>query len=421
MMTTTPRAVLATLLLLAAQARPGSPQCLTLDDSRQPSNPDARAALSRGQQAFSLDLMRTVSKASKDNMFFSPSSIYNALLLPYFGAANQTEKSLRQILRIPDSQDKLSIMQAYRLEKFFQAMRATNGSDSYELRSPSRVFASSGLRLRQCMLQLFEDDLVRVDFAADPGAARLQVNSWVEAQTRGNIKDLLQQGAVTPSTELVLVNAAYFKGLWQAQFLPENTRKEVFFISPSEKTLVSMMKQKGVFNHLVSERLGAYILELPYKGKDVSMFVFLPPFMKSDAVDSLIQRLDADALAEVVSEDGLQAQEMEVALPRFSAEQELELSPILEKMGVGDLFKPTADLSGLTEGQGVQLNEAVHKARIDVDEKGTEAAAATALLFYRSSRPLKLTHFVCNHPFVYLLFDRVSQTVLFSGVYRRPN
>nr|CAD7414087.1 unnamed protein product [Timema cristinae] len=210
-----------------------------------------------------------------------------------------------------------------------------------------------------------------------------------------------------------------------------------------------MMKQKGTFNHIVSERLGAHVLELPYKGKDVSMFLFLPPFVKNNAVDSLIKQLDHESLAEIVAEDGLFARQVEIMVPKFSIEQELDLTPvgalfgtpfragalgicqvlpalklpllILEQMGVGDLFTETADLSGFTGQRGLLLDDAVHKARIDVDEKGTEAAAATAMLFFRSSRPLNPLRFVCNHPFIYLLFDRVSQTVLFMGIYRRPN
>nr|CAD7423975.1 unnamed protein product [Timema monikensis] len=465
------------LLLLLMLVALSHQQCLTQDDTKLQTDPKARLTLYAGQQEFSLDMLRVISSMNKNtNIFFSPSSVYSALLLAYFGAANQTEDSLKKTLHINADQDKLSTMQAYRLERFFQAMRAANGSGSYELRSPSRIYLSNNLRLRECMEQLFHDEVVQINFLGDPENSRLAINEWVEQQTKRLIKNLISEGKVTPSTSLVLVNAAYFKGLWQSQFLAQHTRKEVFFISASEQTLVPMMKQKGTFNHralssciintrnpmspciinirysmstVVSERLGAHVLELPYKGKDVSMFLFLPPFVKNNAVDSLIKQLDHESLAEIVAEDGLFARQVEIMVPKFSIEQELDLTPvgalfgtpfragalgicqvlpalklpllILEQMGVGDLFTETADLSGFTGQRGLLFDDAVHKARIDVDEKGTEAAAATAMLFFRSSRPLNPLRFVCNHPFIYLLFDRVSQTVLFMGIYRRPN
>nr|CAD7266191.1 unnamed protein product [Timema shepardi] len=410
------------LLLLLMLVALSHQQCLTKDDTKLTTDPKARLTLYAGQQEFSLDMLRVISKMNKNtNIFFSPSSVYSALLLAYFGAANQTEHSLKKTLHIDADQDKLSTMQAYRLERFFQAMRAANGSGSYELRSPSRIYLSNNLRLRECMEQLFHDEVVQINFLGDPENSRLAINEWVEQQTKRLIKNLISEGKVTPSTSLILVNAAYFKGLWQSQFLAQHTRNEVFFISASEKTLVPMMKQKGTFNHIVSERLGAHVLELPYKGKDVSMFLFLPPFVKNNAVDSLIKQLDHESLAEIIAEDGLFARQVEIMVPKFSIEQELDLTPILEQMGVGDLFTETADLSGFTGQRGLLFDDAVHKARIEVDEKGTEAAAATAMLFFRSSRPLNPLRFVCNHPFIYLLFDRVSQTVLFIGIYRRPN
>jgi len=180
-----------------------------------------------------------------------------------------------------------------------------------------------------------------------------------------------------------------------------------------------MMKQKGAFNHITSEQLGANVLELPYKGNDISMFFILPPFDKPNGIEAVIKQLSIQSLQEIVEDDI--PRPVEVAIPKFTVEQTIELTPILERLGVGDLFQATSDLSGFTEEAGLHLDDAVHKAKIAVDEQGTVAAAATAIFSFRSSRPLVPVRFIANHPFVYFLFDKKTQTIQFMGVYRSPH
>lgn len=395
-------------------------QCFSPDDTKVQSSPNTRQELFTGEQAFSLAMLREAVAANPTgNIFFSPYSVYNALLLAYFGAANHTEKSLEAALRIPESQSKISTMQAYQFQKLYESMREINGSESYELRSANKLFVAKRLKLRECIAHLFEDEVQPMDFDIDPEAARQSINNWVEIQTKRHIKELIPEDKITRYTELVLANAAYFKGLWQSQFLPEHTRKEVFFVSHSKQTLVDMMKQKGTFNHIISEYLGAHILELPYKGNEVSMFIILPPSTKPNGIEAVTKQLSVESLQEIVQDDMPRA--VEVSIPKFTIEQTLELTPILERLGVGDLFQSTSDLSGFTGETGLHLDEAVHKAKIAVDEQGTVAAAATAMFSFRSSRPLIPARFIANHPFVYFLFDKASQTIQFMGVYRSPH
>lgn len=395
-------------------------QCFSPDDTKVQNSPNTRQELFTGEQAFSLAMLReAVAVNPTGNVFFSPYSVYNALLLAYFGAANHTEQALKAALRIPETQNKISTMQAYRFEKYSQSLREINGSESYELRSANKLFLAKRLKLRDCIAHLFEDDIQPLDFVADPEAARQNINNWVEIQTKRQIQDLIPQDKITPNTELVLANAAYFKGLWQSQFLPEHTHKEVFYVSHSKLALVDMMKQKGTFNHIVSERLGAHVLELPYKGNTVSMFIILPPNAKTNGIESVIKQLSVESLQEIVEDDLPRA--VEVSIPKFTVEQTIELTPILGRLGVGDLFQSTSDLTGFTGEDGLHLDEAVHKAKIAVDEQGTVAAAASAIFSFRSSRPLTPARFIANHPFVYFLFDKTSQTIQFMGVYRSPN
>ncbi|XP_039295627.1 serine protease inhibitor 88Ea isoform X2 [Nilaparvata lugens] len=396
-------------------------QCLTKDDSKPSTDPQARLALFRGQQEFSLAMLQTVNHMyPNQNIFFSPHSIYQAMLLSYFVAANHTEASIKKAIFLPKQQDKLSTMQAYRLEKFFQSMRLVNGSDSYELRSANRLFVSQQQKVKECMLELFKDEVQQVDFAKSAESAQV-INQWVANQTKNNIKELIPEGSISETTQLILTNAAYFKGLWKSKFLKSNSRKEIFYINSSKNAFVTMMRQKGTFNHAVSEQLGAHILELPYKGDDVSMFVLLPPFASPSGITNILKRLTLKTLHEIIDEDSMIPRAVEVSIPKFEVEKSIELVQILTSFGI-DMFEDTADLSSLTDATGprVRFTDAVHKARLQVDEDGTTAAAATAVLSFRSSRPLDPAQFICNHPFVYIIYDKVAQVVLFTGVYSTP-
>lgn len=190
---------------------------------------------------------------------------------------------------------------------------------------------------------------------------------------------------------------------------------------------------------VVSENLGAYILELPYKGKEISMFVLLPPFSTArsyqvpgnepqDAVSQLVERLatqrGSQELREFLDDDlGLSQREVEVILPRFEIERDLPIGQLLNALGAGELLLPNAaDLRGfVADGErGLHLGDAIHRARIEVTEEGTTAAAATALLSFRSSRPIGPAIFNAHHPFVYLIYDKTTHTILFTGVFRTP-
>lgn len=367
----------------------------------------------------SLDMITTVNNLMPtENIFFSPLSVYNALILAYFVSAGHTEEALKKTLNLPQNQTKVNTMQAYKLEKHFELVRKTSGSPSYELSTANRLFVSPALEVKACMQELFANEIAVTDFSKDPAAALEEINGWVANQTKNQIKDLLSAGQITQATNLVLTNAAYFKGVWKSRFQPESTRKEVFYISNSEKTFVNMMKQKSTFNHMISEKLGAHILELPYKGDDVSMFFLLPPFVSPSGITNILKRLTIENLKEVVN--GLIPRSVDVSIPKFSVEQSLPLKEILETMGVKDLFQSTADLTSLTGVKDVSLDDAIHKAKVIVDEDGTTAAAATALFNFRSSRPLDTAQFICNHPFVYFLFDRTTNTILFMGVFNKP-
>jgi len=167
--------------------------------------------------------------------------------------------------------------------------------------------------------------------------------------------------------------------------------------------------------------LNCVTLEIPYLGEDgdgISMVVLLPTFVPN-AVDELIKRLTPELLQEALN-DGI-SREVELQFPKISFEKTYEFVPVLAKLGLGDLFNGSADLSGYFEEGNVQLDDAVHKAKIEINEEGSTAAAATALFSFRSSRPVEPAQFVCNHPFVFMIYDHKSQGILFTGVFKGPS
>lgn len=218
-------------------------QCLTPNDARGASNPLAYRRLYRGHQDFSLSLLEQINKrqSTSENIFFSPYSVYHALMMAYFISSNHTEKALHDTLRFGPNQDKIDILQAYKFDKY--------AKQPYEFSSANRIYYAAQLLVRDCMKEHFEDELQKLDFKANPAGAVEKINNWVQEKTRGMIADLLPVDAVDQNTNLVLVNAAYFKGKWQSQFQAENTHKAIFYISPSENTFVDMMTQEGTFNH----------------------------------------------------------------------------------------------------------------------------------------------------------------------------
>ncbi|KYN14444.1 Antithrombin-III, partial [Trachymyrmex cornetzi] len=424
-----------------------SGQCLTGDDVPTMMDSMSRMSLTNARFNFALDsLKKTALIESKDNIFFSPHSIHQALSLAYFGARGTTEDSLKRALQIPDELSKIEVQRFYAIEKSLDQMRSQftssslegNGStNSYDYKIANRFWITNTKKLRDCMLDFFGDQLQVTDFRTNPVEVRNEINNWVSNMTKGHIRDILPTNSITADTDLVLANAVYFKGLWASRFDVKNSKRDIFYTTGAQNSVTMFMRQKGNFNHAVSEQLGAYILELPYKGDEISMFVLLPPFSTTrsaqnpsnepqDGIHQLVQRLATEKGSQELRElldDGLPPREVEVSLPRFELERELPISQLLHALGAGELLTPgAADLRGfLADGeQSLHLGDAVHRARIEVTEEGTTAAAATAIFTFRSSRPTEPAIFNANHPFVYLIYNKADHIILFIGVFRSP-
>jgi serine protease inhibitor len=407
------------VFLVVAFLRGSDQQCLSANDNK-PADPSSRLGLYTGQQEFSLALLQAINQLTPhENLFFSPYSTYHALIIAYFLAGGQTEGYLKKMLRLGEAQTKPDVYNAYKLDKLQTGRAAVN--NSYEFTNANKIYVADQIDVRPCIGRLFAEELAKVAFKNDPQAARLMINKWVENYTHDMIKDLLPPGSVDQSTTLVLVNAAYFKGKWDNKFNPNETKPEIFYVSPSKQIMVDMMHVEATFNHDVSESLEAHILEMPYKGDQISMYVLLPPFTKEDAIDNTLKKLTAEKFRSIVDSSNLIPKTVQVSFPKFSLEHTIELVPILESLGVGNLFQSDADFSQLSRHK-VSVGEGIHKARIVIDEEGAHAAAVTSLLSWRimdddDDSPVE---FKCNKPFLFFIYNKMTRTILFSGIFKKP-
>uniref|UniRef100_A0A0A1XL05 Serpin B9 n=1 Tax=Zeugodacus cucurbitae TaxID=28588 RepID=A0A0A1XL05_ZEUCU len=379
-----------------------------------------RSDLYRGQQNFTLALLQAINKATpNENVFFSPYSTYHALLLAYFGARGQTEAELTKALSLEWAKDKNHVLKGYNLERGTRMSRSKNSP--LQFASADRIYFDKDEVQTECVKEVFHQELVSLDFQNKTEECRIEINNWISNVTKNEIQDMLKTGEVDAQTKLVLANAAYFKGQWSNKFDPKDTKKDIFYTSERKHSFVDMMHKRGTYNLALDENLGAYVLEMPYitsndneKESEISMVIILPPFHNLDGV---LAKLTPDSLDDALKEG--MAREVDVSLPKFAFEQNLELVPILRGLGIDSLFEEDCDLGDFFTTK-LRFGDAKHVAKINVDEEGSTAAAATVLFSFRSARPLEPTKFECNHPFLFLIYDYNSKAILFTGIYRDP-
>nr|XP_006219790.2 serpin B3-like isoform X1 [Vicugna pacos] len=268
--------------------------------------------------------------------------------------------------------------------------------------------------------KLYLASVESTDFANAPEESRQMINSWVERQTNEKIKDLFPNGSIDSSTILVLVNAIYFKGQWQQKFKEENTVEEKFWLSKDRSKSVQMMKETKDFNFTSLEDMQVKILEIPYKGEELSMMLLLPN--EVDGLQKLEDKLTAEKLLEWTSSQNMWKSQVDLHLPRFKVEESYDLKAILVALGVVDAFSSRdADFSGMTRKHSLVVSQAVHKSFVEVNEEGTEAAAATGITVGATSISTpRYEHFHCDHPFLFFIRHNKTNSILFLGRVSSP-
>jgi serine protease inhibitor len=365
-----------------------------------------------GNTAFACDLYHQLS-ASEGNLFFSPYSISNALAMTYAGAKGQTATEMAQVLHFQ--------LESNRLHPAFAELIAAlepESASTYELAIANRLWGQQNYSFLPEFLNLTERyygaPVQKVDFINATEDARLTINAWVEQQTQNKIQNLLPQGVLDPlTTKLVLTNAIYFKGTWLVPFDASKTQNQPFYLSSGEQIEVPTMHQMEYWNYAHLD--GLQLLELPYEGETLSMVILLPE--KIDGLAELEQQLTPEHLQTWLSSardfpmmyDG---GPVSVWLPKFKLTSTFELKNTLSAMGMPQAFSDTSDFSGMNGQRDLEISEVIHKAFVDVNEQGTEAAAATAVVV--ATRGGNQT-FRVDRPFIFFIYDRDSSSVLFLG------
>lgn len=388
------------------------PRLPTVRAEMRPPTVPSRAAV-ESLNGFAFDSYRRLASDSEENLFLSPASVSTALAMTYAGASGNTEAQMAKVLRLPRRDVHL---QAGTVVEYLNRI---GNRDKLELTVASALWGQTDHPFRGDFLGLLQSryqvSLQRVDFRGDPEAARLRINDWVEAHTNDKIRDLLGPGVLTPQTSLVLSNAIYFRGFWSSPFVVSSTQPLPFTTAMGEKKLIPTMFQTAPFKY--AEDPTAQCLEMPYQGGELVMTILLP--RRVDGLRGLERSLDAAALVKWVGK--LRRQKLDVYLPKFSLTAEFKLKQVLTALGMPDAFdEGRADFSAMTDKGKLFIQEVVHKGFVDVNEEGTEAAAATGVIMAPTSAVVNKLEFRADHPFVFLIRDASSGLVLFVGRLNDP-
>jgi len=385
-----------------------------------PSPSTDQAALSSSNNAFAIDLYGQLRKQD-GNLFFSPESISTALAMAYAGARGSTASEMAATLHFSLPPDRLHPAMGALLSNLNAA------HPGYQLRVADALWAEKDFHFLDDFLKLTKDDYAAgfhpVDFKAAPEAVRLTINQWVETQTESKIKDLLPPRSVNSTTRLVLTNAIYFKGDWQTQFDKASTKDEDFHLSMTQTVgaqTVATQTIKAPLMHIQDKfryfNGGTFqALDIPYKSAELSMIVLLPN--DAGGLPALEQSMTAANVQQWLNQLR-PGQKVILTLPRFKMTRQFELAGTLGALGMAQSFQQgRADFSGMTANRDLWISAVVHKAFIDVNEEGTEAAAATGIVMrsmamQREQPPIV---FRADHPFVFLIRDNVSGSILFMG------
>ena len=356
-------------------------------------------------------------KSEEGNIFFSPFSISTAMAMVYEGAEGKTAKEIKSVFGFPKYDNS-------RRNQYSDLLSEINKKDKeYALKTANALWAEQDFHFLDEYLTTVEKyyggKTTNLDFKNEPEASRLIINNWVEDKTNNKIKDLFPEGSIHPLTRLVLTNAIYFKAKWLIQFDADKTSDEYFRVNPDKSIKVPMMQptsQKSTFNYTQNKDL--QILEMPYAGEDLSMLILLP-------LDDDIEALENSFTIEKLTEwkKSLRKRRVKIYISKFKFKTKYFMKNTLSNLGMPTAFTNSADFSGMTGTKDLKIDKVIHQAFIEVNEEGTEAAAATGVIMYMTSFR-KQKHptpvFKADHPFIFIIQQNETGNILFMGRVNNP-
>ncbi len=376
---------------------------------------NASASVVEANNQFAFDLYAQYAKdpgMNGVNIFFSPYSITTALAMTYEGANGKTAEEMQSVLHLPKDD-------AMRRSGYAQLYNAMNGEEKpYKLSTANALWAQNDFKFSDDYFSIISDyydgKIANLDFVDDPQGSRETINTWVEDQTNDKIQDLIPADLISSGTRLILTNAIYFQGKWVKQFNKQDSHNRDFKVTPDEIVKVKMMMrtdEDAEFRYTKNSEV--QILEIPYSGEEISLLILLP----NDDITSLEKSISSEKVTQW--KEGLVKQRVNIYIPKFKFETKYSMSETLKKMGMPTAFSADADFSLMTGNADLYIGGVIHQAFVEVNEEGTEAAAATAIsgmiMAPMNEEAPRIPVFIADHPFIFIIEEVSTGNILFMG------
>ena len=398
-----------------ADAQADSPVYFIAADASA-STPDGIEKVTTANNQFAIAMYRQINGhtgQADDNVFFSPYSLSTAMAMLYAAAEGETKAQIQKTFYYP-SMDILNPNSAALYNQF------NKPNPDYKLATVNDLWMEQGLTPTKSYVdtvqRYYGGQVTNLDFESNPNPSRLIINKKIAQHTNQLIPELLPKGSIKPITVAVLTNAIYFKGDWKVPFEVQSTTEQPFYNHIGTSPNIKMMQLQEHFGY--SEDKQVQVVQLPYKGDDLSMLVVLPKSKDKAAMQQLVQDLSADTIKQW-SKD-LVTQEVNVHLPKFKLEASYQMKNLLTDMGMPKAFEKGAGFNLFDNSPPIKIDDVYHKAVVIVDEKGTEAAAATGIVANATAASAPPPVFKADHPFIFMIKDNKTDAILFLGQVNKP-